>query len=154
MRWRLPPSVDERLDLIGQLWNSLEHEELPLTGAPQRGLDRRLAALDAQPADALELGGAARRSWAPVPLKVVFSASARDDVIEAQDCYTEGRAALGRRFRHALDRAAFGIAQNPSELRSCGGTASDALWCWIASRMASRGVCKSRRPARSAYAIE
>lgn len=26
-------SVDERLDLIGQLWNSLAHEELPLTDA-------------------------------------------------------------------------------------------------------------------------
>ncbi|HEY1294588.1 MAG TPA: addiction module protein [Chloroflexota bacterium] len=39
-------SVDERLELIGQLWDSLEHEPLPLSGAQQRELDRRLAALD------------------------------------------------------------------------------------------------------------
>lgn len=53
MTWRLPPSVDERLDLIGQFWNSLEHKELPLTDAQLRELDRRLAALDAQRADAV-----------------------------------------------------------------------------------------------------
>jgi len=46
-------SVDERLDLIGQLWNSLEHEALPLTDAQQRELDRRLAALDAERAEGL-----------------------------------------------------------------------------------------------------
>jgi len=39
-------SVDERLDLIGQLWDSLEHEPLPLSSAQQRELDRRLATLD------------------------------------------------------------------------------------------------------------
>jgi putative addiction module component (TIGR02574 family) len=39
-------SVDERLDLIGQLWDSLEHEPLPLSSAQQQELDRRLAALE------------------------------------------------------------------------------------------------------------
>jgi putative addiction module component (TIGR02574 family) len=39
-------SVDERLDLIGQLWDSLEHESLPLSDAQQQELDRRLGALD------------------------------------------------------------------------------------------------------------
>jgi putative addiction module component (TIGR02574 family) len=39
-------SVDERLELIGQLWNSLEREALPVTVAQQHELDRRLAALD------------------------------------------------------------------------------------------------------------
>ena len=39
-------SVDERLDLIGQLWDSLEHERLPLSRAQQQELDRRLASLD------------------------------------------------------------------------------------------------------------
>jgi putative addiction module component (TIGR02574 family) len=39
-------SVDERLDLIGQLWDSLEHEALPLTEGQQLELDRRLATLD------------------------------------------------------------------------------------------------------------
>ena len=48
-----------------------------------------------------------------MPLKIVFTAAARDDVLEAQDWYAERSAALGRRFRRALDRAVFGLAQNP-----------------------------------------
>jgi plasmid stabilization system protein ParE len=48
-----------------------------------------------------------------LPLKIVFTAAAHDDVIEAQDWYAERSAALGRRFRRALDRAVFGVAQNP-----------------------------------------
>jgi putative addiction module component (TIGR02574 family) len=39
-------SVDERLELIGQLWDSLEHESLPLSDAQGRELDRRLDTLD------------------------------------------------------------------------------------------------------------
>jgi putative addiction module component (TIGR02574 family) len=39
-------SVDERLDLIGQLWDSLEQESLPLSSAQQDELDRRLETLE------------------------------------------------------------------------------------------------------------
>jgi putative addiction module component (TIGR02574 family) len=39
-------SAAERLALIAQLWDSLEHEQLPLTGAQQAELDRRLGSLD------------------------------------------------------------------------------------------------------------
>ena len=46
-------SVDERLDLIGQLWDSLEHESLPLSSTQQRELDRRLAAFDQERAEGL-----------------------------------------------------------------------------------------------------
>ncbi len=41
---RLTPP--ERLDLIAQLWDSLDHEQLPLTEAQQAELDRRLVSLD------------------------------------------------------------------------------------------------------------
>ena len=41
---RLTPS--ERLALIAQLWDSLEHEQLPLTGKQEAELDRRLSSLD------------------------------------------------------------------------------------------------------------
>jgi putative addiction module component (TIGR02574 family) len=41
---RLTPP--ERLALIAQLWDSLENEQLPLTGAQQAELERRLASLD------------------------------------------------------------------------------------------------------------
>jgi putative addiction module component (TIGR02574 family) len=41
---RLSPS--ERLALIAQLWDSLEHEQLPLTPAQQVELEHRLASLD------------------------------------------------------------------------------------------------------------
>jgi putative addiction module component (TIGR02574 family) len=41
---RLTPP--ERLALIAQLWDSLEHEQLPLTQAQKAELDHRLASLD------------------------------------------------------------------------------------------------------------
>jgi len=39
-------SPPERLALIAQLWDSLEHEQLPFTGAQQAELERRLTSLD------------------------------------------------------------------------------------------------------------
>ena len=41
---RLTPP--ERLELIARLWDSLEQEELPLTGPQMAELDRRLASLE------------------------------------------------------------------------------------------------------------
>jgi putative addiction module component (TIGR02574 family) len=41
---RLTPS--ERLALIAQLWDSLEHERLPLTGPQEAELERRLGSLE------------------------------------------------------------------------------------------------------------
>ena len=41
---RLTPP--ERLALIAQLWDSLEHDELPLTDAQKAELEHRLASLD------------------------------------------------------------------------------------------------------------
>ena len=41
---RLTPP--ERLALIAQLWDSLEHEQLPLTGAQEAELERRLTFAD------------------------------------------------------------------------------------------------------------
>ena len=41
---RLTPS--ERLALIAQLWDSLEHDDIPLTDAQKLELERRLASLD------------------------------------------------------------------------------------------------------------
>ena len=41
---RLTPP--ERLALIAQLWDSLEHEQLPLTSAQEAELERRLSSLD------------------------------------------------------------------------------------------------------------
>jgi putative addiction module component (TIGR02574 family) len=40
---RLSPT--ERIALIAQLWDSLEHDQIPLTGAQQEELERRLASL-------------------------------------------------------------------------------------------------------------
>jgi putative addiction module component (TIGR02574 family) len=39
-------SPQERLDLIGQLWDSLEAEDVPLTPAQEAELGQRLATLD------------------------------------------------------------------------------------------------------------
>jgi putative addiction module component (TIGR02574 family) len=41
---RLTPP--ERLALISQLWDSFEHDQLPLTAAQQTELERRLETLD------------------------------------------------------------------------------------------------------------
>lgn len=41
---RLTPT--ERLALIAQLWDSLEQQQLPLTGAQEAELERRLSSLD------------------------------------------------------------------------------------------------------------
>ncbi|MFN3077573.1 MAG: addiction module protein [Alphaproteobacteria bacterium] len=47
------PSIDfshlsprERIDLIGEIWDSIEAEAVPLTAAQEAELDRRLATLD------------------------------------------------------------------------------------------------------------
>ena len=44
-------SVEDRLQLIQEIWDSLEAggEQLPLTEAQEREIDRRIAALDADP---------------------------------------------------------------------------------------------------------
>ncbi|MBV9266681.1 MAG: addiction module protein [Acidobacteriaceae bacterium] len=39
-------SPPERLALIAQLWDSLEHDQLPLSSAQQAELERRLGSLD------------------------------------------------------------------------------------------------------------
>jgi putative addiction module component (TIGR02574 family) len=39
-------TASERLTLIAQLWDSLEHERLPLTRAQEAELERRLASLE------------------------------------------------------------------------------------------------------------
>jgi putative addiction module component (TIGR02574 family) len=39
-------SPDERIALIAQLWDSLDADQLPLTGAQQAELNRRLNSLD------------------------------------------------------------------------------------------------------------
>jgi putative addiction module component (TIGR02574 family) len=46
-------SPEERLDLIGEIWDSLENEQPPISPELQAELDRRLAELERNPADGL-----------------------------------------------------------------------------------------------------
>jgi len=46
-------SPKERLDLIAELWDSLEADDVPLTPAQEAELDRRLESADADRADAI-----------------------------------------------------------------------------------------------------
>ena len=46
-------SPQERLDLIGRLWDSLDDEDVPLTPEQEAELDRRLATADADLADSV-----------------------------------------------------------------------------------------------------
>lgn len=48
---RLTPK--ERLDLIGELWDSLSATDVPLTPAQQAELDRRLATFDTDRREAI-----------------------------------------------------------------------------------------------------
>jgi putative addiction module component (TIGR02574 family) len=42
-------SPAEKLELIGELWDSLDAEDIPLTQAQMDEIDRRLAAADSEP---------------------------------------------------------------------------------------------------------
>jgi putative addiction module component (TIGR02574 family) len=42
-------SPEERLDLIGEIWDSLENEQPPISPELQAELDRRLAELERNP---------------------------------------------------------------------------------------------------------
>ena len=44
---RMTPS--EKLELIGEIWDSIEADAIPLTEAQSQELDRRVARLDANP---------------------------------------------------------------------------------------------------------
>ena len=44
-------SPEERLDLIGEIWDSLENEQMPISPELQAELDRRLADLVRNPSD-------------------------------------------------------------------------------------------------------
>ena len=46
-------SPQERLDLIGRLWDSLDDDDLPLTPEQEAELDCRLATADADLADSI-----------------------------------------------------------------------------------------------------
>ena len=45
-------SAEERLDLIGELWDSLENEEMPISPEWQAELERRLADFEQDPSNA------------------------------------------------------------------------------------------------------
>ena len=60
-------SQQDRLDLIEQLWDSIDADTLPLTEAQTREIDSRLAMLDADPLngrDAFEALADFRRRFA------------------------------------------------------------------------------------------
>lgn len=54
-------SPEERLDLIGQLWDSLDDEDVPLTDDERRILDERLDRLDREGSSGVEWSEIKRR---------------------------------------------------------------------------------------------
>lgn len=59
-------SARERIDLIGEIWDSIDAEAIPLTTAQETELDRRLATLDEdieQGRDAAEVLADLRHSY-------------------------------------------------------------------------------------------
>lgn len=57
----VPLSVDERLNLIGLLWDSILEKELTVPEWHRREVERRLAAADADPTAAIPWQEAKRR---------------------------------------------------------------------------------------------
>jgi putative addiction module component (TIGR02574 family) len=55
-------SPEERLELIGELWDSLEHEHVPLTPEQKSELNRRL--------DVLEQAGPRGSAWDDVEARI------------------------------------------------------------------------------------
>lgn len=59
-------STEQRLDLIGELCDSIDHDAVPLTEAQAAEIDRRLAMLDEEPGegrDAFEVLADLRRRY-------------------------------------------------------------------------------------------
>jgi putative addiction module component (TIGR02574 family) len=54
---------EERLQLIEQLWDSLEEDDVPLTPAQQADLMRRLANIEKNPGDQMSWEEAQRVIW-------------------------------------------------------------------------------------------
>ena len=61
-------SVEDRLQLVQEIWDSLEAdvERLPLTEAQRREIDRRVAALDAKPEAITPWEVVEARAWARI----------------------------------------------------------------------------------------
>ncbi len=58
-------SPQERLELIGRLWDSLDDEDLPLTPEQEAELDSRLATADTDLADSVSWKSFRAESHAP-----------------------------------------------------------------------------------------
>ena len=58
---KVPLSVDQRLDLIGLLWDSIPDEELPVPEWHRLELERRIAAADSDPAASISWEEVKRR---------------------------------------------------------------------------------------------
>jgi putative addiction module component (TIGR02574 family) len=99
-------SPPERLALIAQLWDSLEHDRIPLTAAQEAELNRRLECLDEERQNAVSWAElkAELRQGCPWLYSVQFTQIARTELVEAQDWYETKVGGLGRRFREAIDR--------------------------------------------------
>jgi len=67
IRELLKLSVEERLQLIGELWDSIEAEELPpLSDAWKKEIERRLAEHEADPSSGLDWETVRAELWSRV----------------------------------------------------------------------------------------
>jgi putative addiction module component (TIGR02574 family) len=75
--------------LIAQLWDSLDDDQLPLTGSQQEELERRLTSLDQDRKNGVTWSAlkAELEQRLPKAFTVVFTQAARAELIEAQDWY-------------------------------------------------------------------
>jgi putative addiction module component (TIGR02574 family) len=92
-------SPEDRLQLIGDLWDTLSEEEIPVTPEERVLLDSRLADLEANPDDQrtppLAGGQGPPRTTPALKARVVLRRAAELDLATIEDWYETQQAGLG-----------------------------------------------------------
>jgi putative addiction module component (TIGR02574 family) len=114
-------SPEERIVLIGHLWDSLQDADVPLPAAQKVELARRLSSLDQDRAQAVtwEQLRAELARRCPLAMQVAFTPAARVELLDAQDWYESQRAGLGTRFREEVGATVIRMAENPQQFSGC-----------------------------------
>ncbi len=101
-------SAAERLELVGELWDSIadDDEALALTDEQREDLERRLAEATADPTGGSPLGRSPGAHPAPpaVTLSLQVRRRAERDVDEAHACHEQQVAGLGLRNAQGIQR--------------------------------------------------
>jgi putative addiction module component (TIGR02574 family) len=120
-------SVNERLQLVEELWDSIDDEQIPMPDWHREELDRRLAAYDADPSAGMPLGGGpgAPVQAGPVVLPLVVQPFAEADFARRGTSFSS--AASGNATDNPLRSASLASTRVELHSRCMTATTSPAL---------------------------